>query len=270
MAGRSSAAPTTPSRSSCNCSVRWPRPGASVATRSNRPPTTSPGNYARWPPGCRAAARRSHPTCVIRPSPLCSAMRTPPVAVSVLRRSSRRLHCWRRCCAPTSAPAHRCRSVPSDARARRWRVAVSTTSWPADSPAIASMPTGWFRTSKKCSTTTPCCCVCTHTGPDARVIRWPAASPPRRRHSSSPTLPRARCSPRRWMLTPPDQRGPPTCGRPSNFARCSAMMTDFGPQRFSRSAIPDHSSTEVRCCSCPPPAIRCLMTSNVLIGCGQR
>ena len=68
-------------------------------------------------------------------------------------------------------------------RAPRWPAAASTTSSPAASPATASTPPGWCRTSRRCSTTTRCCCGCTRTGRGAPETRWRARSPARRRGS---------------------------------------------------------------------------------------
>jgi uncharacterized protein len=43
-------------------------------------------------------------------------------------------------------------------RSTRWRAAGSTTSSLAGSPATRPTPDGWSRTSRRCSTTTRCCC----------------------------------------------------------------------------------------------------------------
>ena len=51
----------------------------------------------------------------------------------------------------------------SRAPARRWPAVGCTTSWPAASRATPSTRRGWCRTSRRCSTTTRCCCrVYTH------------------------------------------------------------------------------------------------------------
>ena len=68
-------------------------------------------------------------------------------------------------------------------RAPRWPAAASTTSWQAASPATASTRPGWCRTSRRCSTTTRCCCGCTRTGRVAPETRWRARSPTRPRGS---------------------------------------------------------------------------------------
>ena len=43
-------------------------------------------------------------------------------------------------------------------RCVRWRRAASTTSWGEASTVTASTSAGWYRTSRRCSTTTPCWC----------------------------------------------------------------------------------------------------------------
>ena len=62
----------------------------------------------------------------------------------------------------------------SSGRARRWPAVASTTNSPEASRATASTRRGWCRTSRRCSTTTRCCCGCTPTGGGAPEIRWPA------------------------------------------------------------------------------------------------
>ena len=76
---------------------------------------------------------------------------------------------------PAAQPrTHRRRGAAGDGRThrrQRWRAAASTTSSPADSPATASTRRGWCRTSRRCSTTTRCCCGPTRTGRGAPEIR---------------------------------------------------------------------------------------------------
>ncbi len=82
-----------------------PTPGATGATRSSRPPSQIAGELRRMAAGHsrrRAGDHRSR--CAITPSRPSCATRTPRAAGSVARRSSRPRRCWRRCCAPTSAP----------------------------------------------------------------------------------------------------------------------------------------------------------------------
>ena len=127
--------------------------------------------------GCRAAGRRCSPRCATTPWRRCCRTRTSSAAASAARRSSHRRRCWRRCCATTNAPATSCPPRRWSAPARRWPAAASTTSWPAGSPATASTPRGWCRTSRRCSTTTPYCFGCMRTGPVAHRSRWRAKSP---------------------------------------------------------------------------------------------
>ena len=141
------------------------KPGGTAAARWSRPPIRSPVNCARWRPDCPAAARRSRRRTVRpRGRRRAAATRTPCAAGSAAHRSSRRLHCWRRCCAPTSAPGRPMCWPPSSAPVRRWPAVASTISWPAASPATASTMPGWYRISRRCCTTTRCCCGCTRTG----------------------------------------------------------------------------------------------------------
>ncbi len=153
------------SRTSCSCSPRSPRPGAPGAARWSRPPTRSPASCGRWRSGCPAVGRRCSRHCATTPSPRVlrdedverggfgGAPKFPPSALLGSAAAQPRTH--RR---------HRCRWRRSSAPARRWPAAASTTSWPAASPATASTPPGWCRTSRRCSTTTRCCCGCTRTG----------------------------------------------------------------------------------------------------------
>ena len=131
-------------------------------------------------PGCPAAGPQVQPALCDHAVAAVLRDEDTHAAVRLARRSSRRRRCWRRCCAATSAPATSRRWRRSNAPARRWRAAASTTSSPADSPATASTPPGWCRTSRRCSTTTRCCCGPTRTGRGAPETRWRAGSPTRR------------------------------------------------------------------------------------------
>ena len=70
--------------------------------------------------------------------------------------------CW---CTAAATPA-RCRWCA--ARSTAWRAAACTTSWPAASAATRPTTPGWCRTSRRCSTTTPC-----SRAPTSRPIRSP-------------------------------------------------------------------------------------------------
>ena len=96
-------------------------------------------------------------------------------AGSAARRSSRRRWCWSSCCATTSAPARRrrCTLVEVDRGADGPRRACTTSS-PAASPATAWTRAGWCRTSRRCSTTTPCCCGSTRTWPGSPGPQLPS------------------------------------------------------------------------------------------------
>ncbi len=173
------------------------------------------------------------PNSATGPSPACSTTRTPPAVDLDGRPSSRRRPYSRGCCEVTNAPVRPSRWPRSNARARRWRAAASTTSWAADSRATASTRRGWCRTSRRCSTTMRCCCGSTPTGPAGRVTRWRAKWPTKQRVSSSTRWAPTRCSPRRWTQTPTASRVRPTCGRPTNCAMPSGMTTDVGRRTFS-------------------------------------
>ena len=127
-----------------------------------------------WPPGraspssCGCTPARRHPRGWMPGSatPRCGRLRsstTTRAAGSAARPSSRRRWCSSSCCATTPAPARPTRSRWRAAPARRWPAAGCTTSSAAASPGTPSTPTGWCRTSRRCSTTTPSCCGCTPT-----------------------------------------------------------------------------------------------------------
>ena len=122
-------------------------------------------------------------------------------------------------------------------RRRRWRAAECTTNSAADSPATASTPTGWCRTSRRCSTTTRCCLRAylhwwrISGDPLARRIatrdgRFPVA---RSAHARGRVRVRAR---RRYRR----RRGRrPTSGRPAAArSRCSGRTTAPTPPCCSR------------------------------------
>ncbi len=116
-----------------------------------------------------------------------SALRRVRPGAEVPARHPDRLLWPRCCCGPlvaengtSAAAARNCCRWPRS-RWIAWRPAGSTTTSAAASTATASMPGGWCRTSRRCSTTTPC---------------WPAAiwmpgRPP-------PRATTGRCSARRW------------------------------------------------------------------------
>ena len=114
---------------------------------------------------------------------------------------------------PAAPPrAHRRRpSALRDGRARparRWPAAACTTSSPAASPATASTRAGWCRTSRRCSTTTRCCCGSTlHLWRATGSAAGRAGSPTRPPSSCCATCapPRA-ASPRRSTPTPTASR----------------------------------------------------------------
>ena len=113
----------------------------------------------------RAGARLRRPSCATMRWPPCCATRTPRAAGSVAAPKfppSALLEALLRNHERTGVGATRW--PPSSAPARRWPAAASTTSWPAASPATASTTPGWCRISRRCSTTTRCCCACTRTG----------------------------------------------------------------------------------------------------------
>ena len=150
---------------------RAARPGAGLrgerrgaAARAHRPAgTVAAGRRRSATPPCAGCARRT----------------TRPAAGSVERPSSRRRWCSSSCCATTPAPARPTRSRWPAAPARRWPAAGCTTSSAAASPGTPSTPTGWCRTSRRCSTTTPCCCGCTPTCGARPATPSPAGSPRR-------------------------------------------------------------------------------------------
>ena len=92
--------------------------------------------------------------------------------------------------------------------ASRWPAAACTTSSRAGSPGTASTPTGSSRTSRRCSTTTPCWPGCTCTG-GGRPARRSAAGSRRRPATGccATCAPRRAGWPRPWTPTPTGWRG---------------------------------------------------------------
>ena len=154
-------------------------------------------------------------------------LRRRPTAGSAARRSSRRRWCWNSCSATTSGPDRRPRCGWPRAPARRWPAAACTTSSAAGSPGTRSTPAGWSRTSRRCSTTTPC---------------WPASTLNLWRRTGSGLARRVaeetcawmlrelrtgerRASPPRWTPTARAKRESSTSGAPPS---CSAVLGPAG------------------------------------------
>ena len=130
------------------------------------------GNAARAPgPGHGAwPARRDHRGDAGRRGRAAAAgVRRRSTAASAARRSSRRRWCSSSCCARRGERAEMLPTRPW----RRWRAAGSTTSSAAASRATPSTRSGWCRTSRRCSTTTPSCSASTR----GRAARWASGSP---------------------------------------------------------------------------------------------
>ena len=104
---------------------------------------------------------------------------------SAAPRSSRPPCSWSSCSVTTPAPATRVRWRWRRRRAPPWPAAASTTSWPAGSHGMRSTSPGWYRTSRRCSTTTLSSCASTRTG---------GARPGRPSPSASPARPPTSCS----------------------------------------------------------------------------
>ena len=125
-------------------------------------------SFARWLPACRPAGRRSRRRCATTPLPACCATRTPsrggfggapkfpPSALleALLRNYERT--------GSTSGTAGGRAHRQRDGARRHLR-----PTRPAASPDTASTMLGWYRISRRCCTTTRCCCGCTRTGPAA-------------------------------------------------------------------------------------------------------
>ncbi len=157
--------------------------------------TFSPGSSRRRPPGLPARFDAVH-------AGFGGAPKFPaPMALEFLLRT------WRR------TQRRRPRSRSSRARSTRWPPAASTTSWAAASPATAPMPAGWSRTSRRCSTTTPC-----WPTPTSRPTAPPGPSATRRSCARRSTSCSTSCAPPReaspppWMPTARESRGASTSG----------------------------------------------------------
>ncbi|MFC5042683.1 hypothetical protein [Ornithinimicrobium kibberense] len=112
---------------------------------------------------------------------------------------------------------------------------------------------GWSPTSRRCSTTTPCCWASTPTccGPTRRPARGPGGWCGRPSSGCCARCGRSRPpSPARWTPTPTGSREPPTSGRRTSSARSWGTRTGAGPPRCSASPRPARSSTAPRPCSC--------------------
>ena len=129
--------------------------------------------------------------------------------------------------------ARRCTSPRAPRRG--WPAAACTTSSRAGSPGTASTRAGWCRTSRRCSTTTRCCCGSTRTWPGrrARALRSPGASRRRPPPSCCATSARPRAaSPRRSTPTPTASRASPTSGRPPSCVEVLGATTARGPREL--------------------------------------
>ena len=178
---------------------------------------------ARLAAGRRADRRGDHRAARSTSWPASS---TRSAAASAARRSSRRRWCWSSCSGTRAPGADGPRGGWPPRRWRRWRAAASTTSSAAASRATASTATGWCRTSRRCSTTTPCCSASTPAGATdvGRAGRprrsptscSPSSAPPRAasrpRSTPTPRAPRARF----YVWTPAAAR--PTCSVPDDGA----------------------------------------------------
>lgn len=85
-------------------------------------------------------------------------------------------------------------SAASSAPPKQWHVAGSTTSWVAVSRGTRSTPSGWFRTSRRCSTTMRCSCGSTRTGAAHRI------GPRHSRHRGDRKVPALRSADRERLL----------------------------------------------------------------------
>ena len=193
--------------------------GATAATRSNRPPITSQANCGRWRPALPGGGPAGEPAlcddavaAVLRDEDTVrggfgGAPKFPPSALleALLRHYER----------TGSSQALDAVGVPATAMAR----GGIYDQLAGGSPATASTTLGWYRISRRCSTTMRCCCGSMRTGPAAPEIRWPGGSPARPHVSSSTSWPTPTCSPRRWTPTPTAGRVRPTCGRPAQLTR---------------------------------------------------
>ena len=186
---RSSPAPTSPtsrgtgSPRSARCWRRSARPGrprrdevAGGGRRRGRPPAAAgrPGRRRRRGRPRRCSTRRSPPSpgsTTTSDGGFGGAPKFPPSMVLefLLRHAAR------------TGRSDALRMV-GGTPARRWPAAASTTSSPAASRATRSTPAGWCRTSRRCSTTTRCCCGVYTRWWRRPATRWRAGSrsrPPR-------------------------------------------------------------------------------------------
>ncbi len=142
--------------------------------------------------GRRARIRRTAAPTTLRGPSSRSPSRSPTTHPSPARRStrSRRSSTW--CMAGSGAPRssrrrhsstpcssreiRRASSWPSD-RWKPWPVVVSVTKSEAASTATRSTPAGWFRTSRRCSTTTRSCSAPTCVVGDVPQTTTPASEP---------------------------------------------------------------------------------------------
>ena len=227
-AGRSSAARTTRSRTR-SCSRPSARPGAPA--RRGRTGLGSDRRPAVDGAGCRRAGRRCSRRFATAVAACCAtrtprggsaAPKFPPSALleALLRP---RAH---RDVLPLEAVERTCTAM---ARGGIYDQLAG------GSPATASTRPGWCRISRRCSTTTRCCSGFMHTGrgdpkPVGAGFRETA-------RFMIDDLGAAACSPRHWTPTPTARKASRTSTH--SCARCSAMTTAVGPQRFSMSPSRD-------------------------------
>ena len=142
------------------------------------------------------------------------------------------------------APRDPTRSSWPRAPARRWPAAACTTSSAAGSPGTRSTPAGSSRTSRRCSTTTPCWPGSTRTCGAGPARRWPAGWPrrPATGCCASCGPPRAGSRPR-WTPTARARRASSTSGGPPSCAPSSDPRTASSPPRPSTSPRRARSST---------------------------
>ena len=234
-ASRSSPAPTSPtsrgtgSRRSGRC---WRRSSEAWRDRARRGAPRRPATlreHLRQPARAGRGRRSTRRDARQRGRAAGARVRRRRAAGSAARRSSRRRWCWSSCSAH-GRPTRDARDGRRDA-ARRWPAAGSTTSSAAGSPATASTPTGWCRTSRRCSTTTRCCCG-VYAGLAAPTVGVRVAEETadfllgELRHGRGRLRLRAR---RRHARAP---RAPSTSGRRRSWSRCSAPTTARGPREL--------------------------------------
>jgi len=213
---------------SAKCCNAWPSSGRKTAPWSNSRPGKSPkscaraeARWARSPPR-PAGSTPWTPACWNKPPRGWNEPGTRTGAVSVPGRSSLTRWSCVFCCGYGTAPASSGTGTWSRSRWTRWLAAASTTTWAAASIATAWTGAGWCRTSKKCSTTTPC----------SPPPTWKRTKPPAAR--SGPPLPGkhwttccATCacprelSPRPRTPTARGAKGPTTSGRPNRSSNTS-------------------------------------------------